>query len=186
MAFTAVFDASVLEASATRGLLVQLAQMGIFRGRWTEKTVEELENALVTERPDLAGRLDPVRRQMRDTVRDCTVTGYEDLVNAVRPPELGRRHVIAAAIKCGAQVIVTGNPDRFPVGAMDQYGIEAQSADQFVLHLISLNVSVVLGAVQLRAAELTHPPMTSEEYLAALENDGLVEAVPELRRHMHA
>lgn len=186
MAFTAVFDASVLEASATRNLLVQLAQMGIFRGRWTEKTIEELERALAAQRPDLAGSLGPVRRQMLETVRDCTVTGYEDLIEAVKPPDLGRRHVIAAAIKCGAQVIVTGDPDRFPDSAMDQYGIEAQSADQFVLHLISLNVSVVLRAVQLRAIELTHPPMAADEYLSALENDGLVETVPELRRHIHA
>lgn len=186
MAFTAVFDASVLEASATRDLLLQLAQMAIYRGRWTEKTIEELEHTLVTQRPSMVGRLGPLRRLMRETVRDCMVTGYEDLIEAVKPPGLGRRHVIAAAIKCGAQVIVTDNTDQFPDGAMDHYGIEAQSTDQFVLHLISLNVSIVSRAVQLRATELTRPPMTPGEYLTALENDGLVEAVPELRRHMHA
>ena len=186
MAFTAVFDASVLDASATRDILVRLAQTGIFRGRWTEKTLEEMERELAVRQPSLAGRFGRIRGLMQEAVPDCMVRGYEDLVDAVNPPDPGRRHVIAAAIRCGAQVIVTGNSDHFPDTVIGKYGIEAQSADQFVVHLIHLDPLTVVAAVQQRANALTDPPQTPDEYLAALERDSLFETVQELRRHMHA
>lgn len=184
MAFTAVFDGSVLESSATRDILLRLAQTGIFRGRWTEKTLEEMEHALVAQQPNLASRLGHLRVLMRQAVPDCMVTDYEDLMGAVKPPDLGGHHVIAAAVRCGAQVIVTGKSDRFPDEAIGKYGIEAQSADQFVSHLISLEPSTVVQAVRQRVGALANPPSGTDEYLNALERDCLFETVLALRHHM--
>ena len=39
--------------------------------------------------------------------RDCLVTGCEDLIPAISLPDPDDRHVLAAAIRAGAEVIVT-------------------------------------------------------------------------------
>jgi predicted nucleic acid-binding protein len=44
---------------------------------------------------------------MNAAVRDCLVTGYEPLIGAVELPDPDDRHVLAAAIRARAQVIVT-------------------------------------------------------------------------------
>jgi len=40
-------------------------------------------------------------------LRDCLVTGYEDLIAAINLPDPDDRHVLAAAIRAGAEAIVT-------------------------------------------------------------------------------
>ena len=59
MAFTAVFDADVLHPAAQRDLLVRLAQVRLFRGRWTERILEEMERSVVARQPQHAGKLRP-------------------------------------------------------------------------------------------------------------------------------
>lgn len=51
---------------------------------------------------------------MNSHVRDCLITGYEHLVDAIELPDRGDRHVVAAAISCGASLIVTTNLKDFP------------------------------------------------------------------------
>ena len=45
---------------------------------------------------------------------DAQVTGYEPLIETVDLPDAGDRHVLAAAIQCGAEYIVTDNLADFP------------------------------------------------------------------------
>ncbi|MCL4207270.1 MAG: PIN domain-containing protein [Pirellulaceae bacterium] len=40
-------------------------------------------------------------------MRDCPVTGYEDLIPAINLPDPDDRHVLATAIRAGADVVVT-------------------------------------------------------------------------------
>jgi hypothetical protein len=51
---------------------------------------------------------------MNKAVRDCLVTGHEPLTEGLKLPDPDDRHVLAAAIKAGAQVIVTRNLKDFP------------------------------------------------------------------------
>ena len=44
---------------------------------------------------------------MGTAVRDCLVTGHEPLIEGLELPDPDDRHVLAAAIRCNAQVIVT-------------------------------------------------------------------------------
>ncbi len=68
---------------------------------------------------------------MKEAFPETCVTGYEELVAAMRNDE-NNRHVAAAAIKAGAQVIVTSNLADFD-DLPD--GIEAQSPDEFLCNL---------------------------------------------------
>ncbi len=66
------------------------------------------------------------------------MTGYEDLIGTLRLPDPDDRHVLAAAIVSGAEIIVTRNLRDFPAGELDRYGIAAQHPDVFVRGLIDL------------------------------------------------
>jgi hypothetical protein len=55
----------------------------------------------------------PCSHLMNAAVPDCPVTGYEPLAEGLKPPDANDRHVLAIAIKAGAQVIVTRNLKTF-------------------------------------------------------------------------
>ena len=54
------------------------------------------------------------------------------------------RHVLAVAIKCGAQILVTSNLRDFPRESLSKWDIEAQHPDQFLLHLFDLHPAEIL------------------------------------------
>ena len=56
-------------------------------------------------------------------------------------------HVLAAAIRGRADVIVTVNVRDFPE-ALETFGIEAQHPDEFIAHPIDLAAGVVIGAAE--------------------------------------
>lgn len=137
--FTVVYDANVLYPSMLRDILLRLAGSGNFRARWTNKILDEVFRNLKSNRPDLdPTKLDRTRNLMRQAVDDCLVTGYEDLVESLCLPDRDDRHVLAAAIRCGAQVIVTVNKRDFPKTRLEPFDIEAQSADEFLCNQIGL------------------------------------------------
>jgi len=80
------------------------------------------------------------------------------------------------------QVIVTENLSDFPASALAQYGIEAQTADFFVLHLLDLSPAAVAGVIERQAAALRNPQMTVAEVLDHLSTSGLPRSVAVLRQ----
>ena len=64
------------------------------------------------------------------------MTGYEHLIDSIELPDQDDRHVLAAAIRCGASVIVTFNLGDFPSQALAEFSIEAQHPDDFVLAVL--------------------------------------------------
>jgi len=46
---------------------------------------------------------------MDQAVPDCRVEGYEPLIEGLELPDASDRHVLAAAIRAGAQAIVSHN-----------------------------------------------------------------------------
>lgn len=182
MAFVVVYDACVLYPASLRDLLIRLARTGLFRARWTERILDECFRSIVAGRPDLEGKLDRSRRLMEAAVPDARVSGYESLAEKLTLPDADDRHVLAAAIRSGAQVIVTSNLKDFPASALAPYDLEAQHPDAFVLHLLSLDAGMVSRTVSAQAASLKNPPMSRDELLATLESRGLVRSGAELRK----
>jgi len=140
VAFAVVYDANVLYHSYQRSLLIEVAQAGLVRARWTEQILDEVLRNLKKNRPDLSpARLDRTRELMNGAIRDVLVTGYEPLIGALDLPDPGDRHVRAAAIKVGAQTIVTNNLKDFPADRLAAWDIEASSADDFLHAMVDLN-----------------------------------------------
>jgi hypothetical protein len=62
---------------------------------------------------------------------DALVTGYEDLIPGLQLPDPDDRHVLAAAIRGHADVIVTMNLRDFPSDTIGSFGIEVQHPDEW-------------------------------------------------------
>ena len=99
----------------------------------------------------------------------------------LRLPDPADRHVLAAAIKAGAQFIVTPNLKHFPCAALRQWDVEAKSPDDFVLDQVGIDGRTIAACVQPIADSQTRPPQDTEDVLSQLERDGLVESVVALR-----
>ena len=77
---------------------------------------------------------------------------------------------------------MTGNLKHFPEDVLIRYGMDAQHPDEFVTHLLNLAAPTVCAAAKRQRQSLKNPPKTVEEYLAALERQGLAQTVAGLRR----
>ena len=111
----AFLDASVRYPAPLRDLLLELAVSDLYRAKWSARVHDEWIRALLRSRPDLAAtRLERTRRLMDAHVQDVLVTGFEDLVPSLELPDPGDRHILAAAIRAEADIIVTANLKDFP------------------------------------------------------------------------
>lgn len=182
MAFTVVYDACVLFAAPLRDLLIRLGHAGMVRARWTEQILDECFLSIKARRPELSdASLLRTRTLMNAAVRDSLVTGYEPLIDGLVLPDKDDRHVLAAAVRSGAQVIVTANLKDFPADVLKAFGVEAQSPDEFVLNLLDLAPGAVAAIVSKQASDLKNPPHTRDQLLETLIANGLVRSVAKLR-----
>lgn len=182
MAFVVIYDACVLYPAPLRDLLLRIALSGLVRARWTDEILDECFRNIAEDRPDLLkGTLDRTRDLMCAAVPDCLVTNYETLADAVDLPDAGDRHVLAAAIRCGAQAIVTFNLKDFPAAPLEPFGIEAKHPDDFVMDAIGLKPGVVLQVITQQADALKSPPVSIGDLLNTLRDRGLEQSVARLR-----
>jgi hypothetical protein len=172
--FTVVYDACLFYPAPLRDLMIRLAQTRRFRARWTDRIQQEWVRALLEKQPGLdPSRIDRTLRLINQSVPDCLVTGYEHLVDELDLPEPGDRHVLAAAIRAGAQAIVTLNLKDFPSGVLAGFELFARHPDDFVLDLADLEPGVVIGVAKQQRAALTNPPRTPEDFVDTLRRQGL-------------
>lgn len=123
--FTAVYDACVLYPAALRDLLMWLGLSGLYRARWTSQIHEEWKRNVLKNRPDLTSeQVDNTSTMMDQAIPDGLVTGYEELCSSLDLPDPDDRHVLAAAIRSKAEVIVTFNLKDFPSHILAAYDIE--------------------------------------------------------------
>jgi predicted nucleic acid-binding protein len=134
VAFAVVYDACVLYPSIVRDVLIRVAIEGTVRAHWSDRILDEVFRNLKKNRPDLdPAKLDRTRSLMEDAIEDANVTGYESIIDGLVLPDPDDRHVLAAAIRAGAQVIVTDNLKHCPAAALDPFGISAKGSDDFLV-----------------------------------------------------
>jgi predicted nucleic acid-binding protein len=161
MAFVVLYDACVLYPAPLRDLLLRLANTGIVRARWSEPILDECFRNIVEQRPELKPEaLARTRKLMTEAVPDCIVTGFETLVDGLVLPDPDDRHVLAAAVRAGAQAIITFNLKDFPDEALSQYSTEAKHPDDFLLNTIDLAPGTVAQVLTEQAGALKNPPRT--------------------------
>jgi hypothetical protein len=164
---------------------MHLSQTGLFRARWTERIHGEWIGAVLRNRPDLTReQLDWTRARMDEAVPDCLVTGYEGIESTLALPDVDDRHVLAAAIKCGAGAIVTYNLRDFPHDILAPLGISAQHPDQFIEHAFDLDPVLVCNAVRSLRSTLRNPPKSAAALLETWQQLGLASTVAVLRPYV--
>lgn len=127
----AVYDANILYPAPVRDLFIRLAQAGLVRARWTESIHDEWVRNVLANNPALsAERLMRTRTLMNEAVRDCLVTGYEDLMDSLILPDPNDRHVLAAAIRANAEAMITFNLKDFPSCSLSIHNIVVQHPDE--------------------------------------------------------
>jgi len=179
---TAVYDACVLYPAVVRDLLMRLAVAGLVRARWTERIHDEWMRSVLRDRPDLRREdLERTRRLMDRHALDALVEGDESSIEGIGLPDSDDRHVVAAAVRCGATVIVTSNLRDFPTAVLGPLGIEARGPDAFAAGLFESDAEGVIGAVRAQRGALRDPVVTAEGMLVTFERSGLVRTAGLLR-----
>jgi predicted nucleic acid-binding protein len=126
MAFVVLYDACALHGNTSRDLLIRIAQAGLVQAKWSEQILDELVRSLKERGIGTSDKLVRLRRLIVEAVADSMVTGHEKLIESLKLPDPDDRHVLAAAIRCHAQIIVTDNTRDFPASALEPWNVEAK------------------------------------------------------------
>ncbi|MDA0564068.1 PIN domain-containing protein [Streptomonospora sp. S1-112] len=182
MAYPAFLDTCVLYPAYLSDTLLRLAEAETYRPLWSEHVLAELRRNLVG-RGLPTGPVDRRIRQMAGAFPDALVTGYEALIDGMENDRKDR-HVLAAAVRANAEVVVTFNLKDFPDTALKPYDILAVSPDDFLLDQLDLYPGLTLGVLEGQAASYRREPTTVAGVLALLERSGVPQFAAEVRRHL--
>ncbi len=182
--FSVIYDACVLYPAPLRDLLMRLALTDLYKARWTDKIHEEWIEALLRRNKYTRKNLEKTRDLMDLHVRDAKVNDFEDLIDAIKLPDPDDRHVLAAAIKCNANAIITFNLKDFPDKVLSKYSIEAIHPDDFIFYQIDLSPGKVCNAIKCQREALKNPPKDRNEFLAILQKQQLPQTVSSLKQYI--
>lgn len=188
--FTVLVDACSLVPALNRNLLLSLAEAEFFRVRWSVAILDEAERAIakvIADKgiADAEDRAKRARGHMEGAFGDAAVTGYEGLTNDLEGlPDPGDAHVIAAAVKTRASVIITDNIKHFPQRLLTPLDLEAKTPDAFIADTIDLDTGRAVAAVRQMRERLRRPEKSAETLLLDMDAAGLTETVDVLREHL--
>jgi predicted nucleic acid-binding protein len=168
--FKVVLDANVIYPFSLRDTLLRAASAGFFQVHWSAQILDEARRNLVGSGRMTEAQAGRLRAAMEGAFPEAMVIGHEPLIGAMKNEEKDR-HVVAAAVKAEAQVIVTANLKDF---RHLPEGIEAQSPDDFLCNLFDLDPEGLAELVRQQASDLQKPPRTFDELLT-----GLAKLVPQ-------
>jgi predicted nucleic acid-binding protein len=182
VAFSAFLDACTLYPAYLCDTLLRLAEAPAYRPLWSPDVLTELRRNLV-ERGIPPERVDRRLAHMTRSFPDALVTGYESLIDGMtnHPKD---RHILAAAVRANAEVIVTFNLADFPEQALKPYDIAAIHPDEFLLDQLDLYPGVTVQVLRQQAASYRRVPNTVPDVLVLLERTGVPRFAAEVRRHL--
>lgn len=154
--YIAVLDTCVLAPMPLCDTLLRLAEDPAFYiPKWSPDILRELRSTLqrMGYTPVQAERR---IRAMESAFEDASVTGYERLVGAMtnNPKD---RHVLAAAVRCGAHAIVTQNVKHFQPEGDWPHDVDILTADEFLVHQFYFNDELLMEKLAEQAAALKAP-----------------------------
>lgn len=179
--FTCVLDTNVIYPIDIRDLLFWFASYDLFTPKWSRHIFLEWENVMKRKAiPD-----DEINKRIAKAQRafpDALVENYEPLVDSLTLPDEKDRHVLAAAIKTNANVIVTNNIKDFPNEYLSSFGLTAKTADDFLTDTIDLNNELAVEAFRALVINRTNPDLDEFEILDRFRKNGLTDTA----NYLHA
>jgi predicted nucleic acid-binding protein len=184
--FTIVLDACVLYPAPIRDVLLSLAAEGLFVVKWSDIIQNEWLRNLLANRPDLKKeQLFQTIKAMNLAFPDANVENFEVFISGVNLRDKDDRHVVACAIRCNADLIVTFNIKDFSTKELAKFGIEIQNPDELISNLIDINPKLVHKAISKMVKRLKNPKKTMDEVLTILEKCGLKKSVEKFKNNKY-
>ena len=181
-----VYDANVLLPFHTAHLLAFVAAPPsvLVDARWTAKIQSEwversLEKFPALTRSSIEARRDAMNRAMPGAM----VVGYEGLIDTIEFPDPDDRHVVAAALHCGAKTIVTRDRKHFTEAALAPYGLKRADPDDLLVELYDAEPELTLDAIEAARLVLRKSMPDWGTYLDILDTEGFTELVRRIRDH---
>lgn len=163
----AVLDACALVPIRLATTLLWLAETGLFQPLWSDPILDEAERTL----PKVGVPPEDARRRiamMKEAFgAEALVGDFEDLIDEM-PCHPKDRHVLAAAVRGGADTLVTFNLKDSPDEGAAAHGIEILHPDIFLIGLLGGHAETVISALQRETAAFRHPRQSVSEFLASL------------------
>ncbi|WP_245907024.1 PIN domain-containing protein [Reichenbachiella versicolor] len=183
--FTAVLDANVLFPIVIRDYLLWLATYELYSPKWSKTLLDEFSSIFSKKKMDLT--MEQIRKQidwMNKACPDALVEKYETLIETVKLPDQDDRHVVAAALKCNANVIVTNNLKDFPTSYIESLGLNIIDPDTFIADMIDLSPDKCTDAFREMVLKKRKPPYDEIQYLEILRKNGLHQTADELSKYV--
>lgn len=181
MSFPALLDTNVLYGGYLCDFFLRLAEQRIYRPLWSETILQELRKNLLFRFEIEA--VDHRLASIRESFPDALVVGYESLIPGMTCDSKDR-HVLAAAVRGDAQVLVTFNLHDFPPASLDGLDIEAVHPDQFLLDQLDLYPGAVTNTLATWSEDCQNPHLSVPELLAFLVKSGVPEFATEAFRYL--
>lgn len=179
-----VLDANVLYGSFPRDLLLSLFAQGMYEAKWSAKIAQEWVGHLLNNRSDIPeSAINRTLALMHKIEPSALVERYEHLIEQVQIPDKDDRHVVAAAIACGAQKILTWNLADFPNSVLAVFGVIAESPDKFISDLIIDDPTAVVAIFRGVRERMKAPPMSVDRFFEALKDSRLTLTAKHLERY---
>ena len=158
-----------------RDLLLWFAHFDLYRPKWSQTIFDELYNVMIEKgMPDVNAKKQIER--INAAFPDAMVNNYEELIDTLTLPDKKDRHVLAAAIKSDANLIVTNNLKDFDNEYLSKFGLYAKNADDFITDTIDLNPELAREAFTAMVAHRTNPSLDEYQVLDILRNRGLINS----------
>jgi hypothetical protein len=149
-----VLDTCVLAPMPVADTLFRLAEEpSFYTPKWSAHIEAELDRTLRNRFGYSAAQSARRLRAMRATFPDAIVTGYEDLIPSLKCDSKDR-HVLAAAIKCGATCIVSDNGKHFPEKSLAPFGLQCLTADTFLADQFQRNSGAFVRVLIEQASDI--------------------------------
>lgn len=165
--FSCVLDTNIIYPIEIRDIIFWFAFYDLFTIKWSHHVftewVEVMRRKNVSEK-DIQQRI----ANANAAFPDAQVNNYEELIDNLDLPDPNDRHVLAAAIKTNASIIVTNNVKDFPQEYLSKFSIKAQTADEFLTDIIDLNPDVAIAAFRKMVLNRRKPDLDEFQVLDIL------------------
>ena len=109
------------------------------------------------------------------------IHNYELLIKGLKLPDPKDCHVLAAAIKANANLIVTNNLKDFPKEYLVSYGLSVKRSYDFLIDMIDLNSELTVESFRKLVLNRKNPKLDEFQVLEAFRRNGLTETANYLR-----
>src|SRR5215471_8906788 len=166
--YRVLLDACVLIPMPLADTLLRMAEAPrLYLPKWSQSILDEVTRNLIEkwrmERVKARRREDVIRRHFPE----AWVEGFEPLID-VTTNDPKDRHVLAAAVRSHAQLIVTYNGRHFPPASVQPWEIEVQAPSTFLRGIYDLDAGLFVHKLHEQARTIG---VTVERLLLSLHKN---------------